>query len=279
MSVASDPRYQALAAAAAASLGASSPDIARAIAAQWQCEQPADAWPPVHNNPGFVTVGALKSVGITAAPARTAPGSGFLAEFDSPSAGAAAYAELLNRGRRYAPARAAAARGDGLGFLAAVTTAGYGTRYGCASSVYRRLATSSAALPATSTVAAGGPSTLADYLGRPASDLLTIDLLRQIVSRMATDTGEKEADLFAFYVDFVGKPLGSIPAPGKAFNGQSFGGAPRSPDLAAGLGEALAGFAAALQDVAGRTLLVAAIVGLVVIGIVMIFRGPGGAAS
>lgn len=275
MSVASDPRYQALAAQAAASLGAGSPEIARAIAAQWQCEQPANAWPPVHNNPGFVTVAALKSVGVDATPAARAPGSGFLAAFDNPESGAAAYAALLARGRRYAPARAAAARGDGLGFLAAVTAAGYGTRYGCASSVYRRLGTSAAAPPATSTVAAGGPSTLADYLGRPASDLLTIDLLRQIVPKMAKETGEKEADLFAFYVDFIRQPLGSIPAPGKAFNDQSFGGAPRGPDLATGLSQAFATFAGALQDVAARTLLVAAIVGLVVIGIVMVVRGPG----
>jgi len=300
MSVASDPRYQALAAGAAASLGASSPDIARAIAAQWQCEQHADAWPPVHNNPGFVTVGALKSVGITAAPARTAPGSGFLAEFDSPSAGAAAYAELLNRGRRYAPARAAAARGDGLGFLAAVTTAGYGTRYGCASSVYRRLATSGgpaapepdailAAASAASLCTPGddGTNSVADLLGIPLSTPYTPDIARQVAGRIRAMWGPRAEFLAQWYME-PGRTSGKFTAgqvpfcTKKAPAGKLAPGGPTfDPTFGAAgaIGDALAGFAGALQDVAARTLLVAAIVGLVVIGIVMIFRGPGGAAS
>jgi len=136
-----DSRYRALATAAASILGSSSSSIIAAILAQWTCEQPGGPpWPPVHNNPGFVTIGALRSNGIPlGAYATTSPGVHFLAVFSSPSEGATAYAELLRRGKRWAPARAAIAQGDGAGFLKAVTSAGYGTRYSCAISAFKRL--------------------------------------------------------------------------------------------------------------------------------------------
>lgn len=84
--------------------------------------------------------------------------------FRSPSEGATAYAELLRRGKRWAPARAAIARGDGAGFLKAVTSAGYGTRYSCAISAFKRLGGS---------VPAGGsvPGVNAD----PATDPLRLE--------------------------------------------------------------------------------------------------------
>jgi len=130
--------YTTLARRAASRLGTSSNNIVRAILAQWTCEQPG-AWPPVHNNPGFVTVGALSSVGISAAYATSSPGAGFLAQFGSPEAGADAYAGLLSRGARYAAVRTAARVGDGEGFLRAVTSAGYGTRLSCCLSAYKAL--------------------------------------------------------------------------------------------------------------------------------------------
>jgi len=136
-----DPRYRALATSAASILGSSNPSIIAAILAQWTCEQPSGPpWPPVHNNPGFVTIGALRSNGIALGVYATRkPGIHFLASFRSPSEGATAYAELLRRGKRWAPARAEIARGRGDRFLNAVTSAGYGTRYTCAIAAYKRL--------------------------------------------------------------------------------------------------------------------------------------------
>lgn len=157
-----DPRYRALATAAASILGSSSSSIIAAVLAQWQCEQPGGPpWPPVHNNPGFVTVGAIRSVGLTIGSyARTSPGVNFLATFATPSEGATAYAQLLARGARYAPSRAAIARGDGAGFLRAVTSAGYGTRYSCAISAYKALGgsvTAGGSLPTAETVVVDAP--------------------------------------------------------------------------------------------------------------------------
>lgn len=295
MPVASDPRYQALAASAAASLGASSPDVARAIAAQWQCEQPANAWPPVHNNPGFVTAAALRSVGIDARPASKAPGSGFLAAFDSPEEGAAAYAGLLARGARYAPARAAAARGDGLGFLAAVTSAGYGTGYGCASSVYRSLASKGpdplgsslpapdATLASAATLASvngcspgdNGTNSVAELLGIPPSTPYTPDVARRVAGRIRAMWGPRAEFLAQWYME-PGRTTGRFTAgqvpfcTKKGANGLEPGGPAFDPTF--GLADALAGLAGGLQDALGRTVLVAAIVVLIVIGIVMVFR-------
>jgi hypothetical protein len=159
-----DPRYRALATSAASMLGSSSPSIIAAILGQWQCEQPSGPpWPPVHNNPGFVTIGALRSNGIPLGRfATTSPGVGFLAQFSSPSEGATAYAQLLIRGARWAPARAAIARGDGAGFLQAVTSAGYGTRYSCAIGAFKALGGS---VPAGGSLPAGEApnATTADF--------------------------------------------------------------------------------------------------------------------
>jgi hypothetical protein len=134
MAVATDPRYQPLAAIAAGAIGASgSSDVVRAILAQWQCEQAANAWPPARNNPGNVTNAALASVGWIVHDGSGVPKK---AQFATPEQGAQAYAYLLVQAHRYETAIARARAGDGGGFLRAVTDAGYGTRYSCAYAVY-----------------------------------------------------------------------------------------------------------------------------------------------
>lgn len=138
MSVGTDPRYRNLAAIAASEIGApATSNVLTAIAAQWQCEQPTNAWPPVHNNPGFVTSGAMHSVGEAAAAATSSPGVGFLAQYGSPEAGATAYGRLIRKGQRYQAARKLLLADDGAGYLAGVTRAGYGTGTTCSLNAYR----------------------------------------------------------------------------------------------------------------------------------------------
>lgn len=138
MSVGTDPRYRSLAAIAAGEIGApASGEVLIAITAQWQCEQPANRWPPVHNNPGFVTSGAMHSVGEAAAAATSAPGVGFLAQYPTPEAGARAYGRLIAKGQRYQPARKALIAGRGGDYLSLVTRAGYGTGTVCSLNAYK----------------------------------------------------------------------------------------------------------------------------------------------
>lgn len=139
MTVSTDPRYRTLAALAMQELGVGGNQIQLAIVSQWQCEQPANAWPPVHNNPGYVTVGAMRSVGEPATPATSSPGPGFLAQYATPEDGARAYGRLIARGARYAATRAQAQANHGLGYLNQITTAKYGTRYSCCRPVFLKL--------------------------------------------------------------------------------------------------------------------------------------------
>ena len=132
------PRWSALADLAMDELGADAGDIRVAILAQWTCEQ-RGAWPPVHNNPGFVTAGAMTSVGYQAAAATSSPGAGFLAAFTTPEQGAHAYGYLIAHGRRYAATRAAAAAGNGARYLREITAAHYGTRWSCCYGAYVRM--------------------------------------------------------------------------------------------------------------------------------------------
>lgn len=134
------PAWQALAREAARTLGAEHTDTVAAILAQWQCEQPEPApWPPIHDNPGNLTrhIGGLD--GEPHRLATTAPGVGLLYVYASPDIGALAYAHYLLNSSRYRLAVAKARAGDGPGFLAAVCDAGYGTRLGCCTAVYRRI--------------------------------------------------------------------------------------------------------------------------------------------
>lgn len=127
-----DPRWVALARAAAAELGASNDATVSAILAQWQCEQPRPApWPPVHNNPGNLTglIGGLDATPHSLA--TSAPGVGYLYQYATPGAGAVAYARYLLHSSRYPSAVAAARAGNGTAFLQSVTSGGYGTRLSC----------------------------------------------------------------------------------------------------------------------------------------------------
>ena len=139
MALGNPSAYRRLATLAAGELGTAHPAIIAAILAQWTCEQPRNTWPPVHNNPGFVTVGALKSNGIAAAYATTRPGIHFLAQFPTPDAGATAYGRYVHVSPRYAKARAAIKAGDGAEYLRAITRAGYGTGTNCSLSAYKAL--------------------------------------------------------------------------------------------------------------------------------------------
>ena len=143
------PGYVALARQAASAIGAPHDAIVRAILAQWQCEQPSPApWPPVHNNPGNLTrlIGAL---GGPPPPVATSwPGKGLLYAYQSPQAGAAAYATYLLRSSRYGTALAHARAGDGAGFLQLVCEAGYGTRASCCASLFARSTLPAPAPPA-----------------------------------------------------------------------------------------------------------------------------------
>ncbi len=175
MAVGTDPRYRSLAALAAAEIGApASDDVLRAITAQWQCEQPADAWPPVHDNPGYVTAGAMHSVGEPASSATSQPGVGFLAQYASPEDGARAYGRLIGRASRYQAAQTALQAGDGATFLHAVTTAGYGTRYSCAITAYRSNGGAVAAAPGGS---GSGGIVLAVFGARLAGTCATVTIL------------------------------------------------------------------------------------------------------
>jgi len=138
VTVLTDSRYAALASSAASGIGASSPAITRAILSQWQCELGANApWPPTRNNPGNLARGFVSSLGypFTVQTPNPQPGNPIVT-FSSPQLGAQAYAAGIRTFSRYASTRAAAARGDGLGFLRAISAAGYGTGYSCPASVY-----------------------------------------------------------------------------------------------------------------------------------------------
>ncbi len=270
----SDPRYRPLAATAASILGSSSPSIVNAILGQWQCEQPGGPpWPPVHNNPGFVTIGAIRSVGITAgAYATTSPGVGFLAQFGSPAEGASAYAQLLARGARYKDARAAIAAGDGAKFLEKVTAAGYGTRYSCAINAYRALGGAAAGgtispAPGATLAATGG--LLEEWLAR--------------ISRQASDPVRAE-DVVPFVQFLVEKKLvppggGSNPvtssvrrqielAVGKPWSavGQQLLDAAAQEDPF-GLGAVFDGIAAAIGDASFTFVVLGAIAVLLLMGV------------
>lgn len=86
--------------------------------------------------------------------------------------------------------------------------------------------------PATSTSTSSSGQTLADYLGRPAGELLTQATIQSFVARASRETGERQDDLTSYYADWLGHQLGQIPAPGSSFNSSFFAGAARSPSPA-----------------------------------------------
>jgi hypothetical protein len=85
-----------------------------------------------------VARGFVRSLGLpyTVETPNPQPGNPIVT-FSSAALGAQAYAAGIRSFSRYAATRAAAARGDGLGYLKAITAAGWGTSYSCASSAYR----------------------------------------------------------------------------------------------------------------------------------------------
>lgn len=281
MAVLTDPRYQRLASISAGQLGAG-PNVQRAILAQFACEK-AGEWPPQDNNPGNVHVGAMAAAGVRGLPGGVGDG-GQVARFATPDAGAQGYATYIGNYRPAAGARAAIGRDDAAGYISAVTGFGYGTNASCWRSNYdraapvaagdRRSTTPVTATPvvATPVVQPGSlPSTLDKYLGRPGSELLTLDLLRSFYQRAAAEVNEKPGDVWAFYVDFVGHRLDQIPAPAAQFNPELFGGAPRSKDplTAAGdvVGDAIQGLGAAIGEGLRQAVLLLGILAVLGIGL------------
>jgi hypothetical protein len=197
VAVGTDPRYRTLATLAAGEIGApATHDVLVAITAQWQCEQPASAWPPVHNNPGFVTSGAMHSVGEPASSATTAPGKGFLAQYATPEDGSRAYGRLIAKGSRYQTAQTLLTRGDGPGFLKAITAAGYGTRYSCCIAAYKANGGANVGTAPTGTLAGfitndDLADQLAALLGVSRSAILTNEQVL-IAARWLSDNGYED---------------------------------------------------------------------------------------
>jgi hypothetical protein len=137
VTVLTDSRYAALARTAAAALGASSPEIARAILSQWQCEGQSH-WPPVRNNPGNIARGLATSLGLafTVTTPNPQPGNPIVS-YASPSIGATAYAKAIATQSRYGTVLRAARAGDGLAFVRAMGSSGWGTGSSCMLGVYR----------------------------------------------------------------------------------------------------------------------------------------------
>lgn len=172
MSISTDARWARLAAAAASSMGASSPAITRAILAQWQCEH-RNTWPPARNNPGNLARGFAAGVGIpytVTFPNNPQP-SNPIVTYATPEAGAAAYARGIATFARYRDTLAAARRGDGAAYLRAITTAGYGTRYACAISVYNAGAAAPAPGGSLPSPAPSSPGTATPALSLPGLEL------------------------------------------------------------------------------------------------------------
>ncbi len=169
MSVLTDASYGALARTAAAALGAGSPDIARAILAQWQCELGAGApYPPPRNNPGNIARGLARDLGIpvTVAPGPNPQPGNPIVTYPTAAIGAQAYATVIARKSRYRSALAAARAGDGQAFVRAIGSSGWGTGTSCMLSVYRgHGAPSSGGGSGAVLASARAPANLAELLG------------------------------------------------------------------------------------------------------------------
>lgn len=141
MATYTDPRWISLAHSAAQALGANTPPIVAAILAQWSCEDGTSApWPPALNNPGNLTsnIGGLD--GEPHSVGRYIGGGDYLYRYQTPLAGALAYANYLLHSSRYRTAITAARAGDAKGFLTAVCNGGYGTRLTCCLAILPHIA-------------------------------------------------------------------------------------------------------------------------------------------
>ncbi len=137
MSLRNDPRWVALAKAAAKVMGSSDPDIIAAILAQWTCEHGNDPYPPVRNNPGNLARGAAQGLGYPFSVQYPNPQPGNpIVTFDTPMHGAQAYGKLIATGSRYAAVRVAVAAGNGHAYVIAMGQSGYGTSIICMVNAY-----------------------------------------------------------------------------------------------------------------------------------------------
>ncbi len=272
MSVSTDPRYRPLASTAIAAMGAqASSSMVAAIVSQWQCEQPANAWPPRRNNPGNLARGWAAAVGIPFTVDFPNPQpSNPIVTYASAADGAQAYGIGIRSFSRYSSALAYARGGDGARFLKAITSAGYGTSYTCAISVYNRLGGQAAGgdvIPASTT----GSGVLASY--SPDHILTQADL--DLLYKQAKDSYAHGNPLTEWQWDnmpelgpafraklqaYLGKPLSSLP---KGFELGAF----NPLDAIGQVADAIAGIPAAIGNVLAHLGELAIIGGLLLMGL------------
>jgi hypothetical protein len=132
-----DPRHWSDARTAADRIagGSASPDVIRAVLAQWICESGWD-YPPKWNNPGNLAEEWAKPVGYpyTIGQPVIQPTNPIVRFADIPT-GVAAYADGYLKIARYRDALARAQAGDGYGFVIEALKQGYGTTRDCFDSV------------------------------------------------------------------------------------------------------------------------------------------------
>jgi hypothetical protein len=132
-----DPRHWSDARTAADKIagGSASPDVIRAVLAQWICES-GWTYPPKWNNPGNLAEGWAKAVGFpyTIGQPIIQPSDPIVRFADVPT-GVAAYSKGFLTISRYRTALARAQAGDGYGFVKEALAEGYGTALSCFDSV------------------------------------------------------------------------------------------------------------------------------------------------
>jgi hypothetical protein len=273
VSVSTDPRYRPLASTAIAAMGAqASSSMVAAIVSQWQCEQPANAWPPRRNNPGNLARGWAAAVGIPFTVEFPNPQpSNPIVTYASAGDGARAYGTGIRSFSRYSSALAYARGGDGARFLRALLVGtGYGTSYSCAASVFARLGGQAAGgdvIPASTT----GSGTLASY--SPDHILTQADL--DLLYKSAKDSYAQGNPLAEWQWDnmpelgpalrsklqaYLGKPISSLP--------KEIGlGALNPLDAIGQVAGAIAGIPAAIGNVLAHLGELAIIGGLLLMGL------------
>jgi hypothetical protein len=132
-----DPRHWSDARTAADKIagGSASPDVIRAVLAQWICES-GWTYPPKWNNPGNLARDWAEAVGFpyTIGQPVIQPSDPIVRFADVPT-GVAAYAKGFLTIARYRTALARAQAGDGYGFVKEALAEGYGTALSCFDSV------------------------------------------------------------------------------------------------------------------------------------------------
>jgi len=128
------------------------------------------------------------------------------------------------------------------------------------------------ATPPPTTGSSGGSTTLAGFLGVPASTVVTLDMVKQATAKLP-----KDFNYFGYYFDFIGQRAGDVPlttgAGGVVPAGTLAGGETRSPDPVSAAGDAIGGVMGAVTG------LVAYLAALVLFGLGVYLYSRGGDKS